>query len=346
MATGPGAGDRTGSGNWTESGDQPAGRHPTAGDQPTGAGAATPGGRTAARQAAVATAYRQELAGVGGVWRACVSVQDSAGTARIAVAHGADEPVEAYSVNKIAVAVAVLDKIDRGLLRLDQPMRVTAAALVPDGDGIFGLVGAYPNSVTLGHVLAALLTVSDDTAVRLCGLVCPARELNAILAAKGFPGTRVEPVADPNRFYLGTTTARETHDLLRALVRGQLLGSRSTAFLLAALRAPIAFTDGIRRRLSDDERRRVATKAGWFEDARGEAGVIFDSSGTPALTYAMFAHAADPAGGPAPEAARSVIRDASHPAVRARAAMGRRFLDALDGADPLDGPHPPPNDLP
>jgi hypothetical protein len=36
-----------------------------------------------------------------------------------AVEDTADERVEAYSVNKIAVAAAVLDKVDRGVLRLD-----------------------------------------------------------------------------------------------------------------------------------------------------------------------------------------------------------------------------------
>lgn len=319
MTTGPGAGGRTDADDRSDA------------DDPTGANDPV---RT--RLTAVATAYRQEMARAGGVWRACVSVQDAHGNARLAVSHGADEPVEAYSVNKIAVAVAVLDKVDRGLLWLGQPMRITAATVVPGGDGIFGLIGAYPSSVPLGHVLAALLTVSDDTAVRLCGLVCPARELNAILAAKGFPGTQVQPVDDPNRFFLGTTTARETHDLLRALVRGQLLSPSSTDFLLTALRSPIAFSDGMRQRLSDAERRRVATKAGWFADARGEAGVIFDSSGAPALTYAMFAQGVGRPeggrGGAGPwDAGTPGDRDAGHPAVRARAAMGRRFLDALDG---------------
>lgn len=54
-------------------------------------------------------------------------------------------------------------------------------------------------------------------AVRLCGLVCPAAELNAILVAKGFPNTQVVPVANPNRFFLGRTTPRETHDLVDEL---------------------------------------------------------------------------------------------------------------------------------
>ena len=267
----------------------------------------------------VAAIYRLASRVAGGTWNSFITVARPDGTLDTAVAEQPDQVVEAFSVNKIAVATAVLDKVDRGLLTLDQRVDVTAAIVIPAGDGIFRLDGAYPSSVTLGHALAALLTVSDDTAVRLCGLVCPALEINAILVAKGFPNTQVVPVANPNRFFLGRTTPRETHDLLQALVRGTLLSPTSTDFLLTALRSPIAFTDGIRRIMSSDERLRVATKAGWFADGRNEAGLMFDAAGRPVLTYALFARGqADPDN-----------FGATHPAVQARAVMGRAFFDAV-----------------
>jgi beta-lactamase class A len=280
----------------------------------------------------VARVYRQETKRTGGIWNGYISVANAGGTLGVAVDDFSDDLVEAFSVNKVAVATAVLDKVDRGLLTLDQHIEVTAAIIVPGGDGIFGLDGAYPSSVTLGHALAALLTISDDTSVRLCGLVCPALEINQILVAKGFPNTQVEPVANPNRFFLGLTTPRETHDLLQALVRGTLLSPTSTAYLLGLLRSPIAFTDGIRRTMSSDERLRVATKAGWFDDGRNEAGIMFDEAGLPVLTYSLFAH-----GQAHPE-----DFGATHPAVQARAVMGRLFLDgvgALSGAR-IPTPHP------
>ncbi|MEU7999067.1 serine hydrolase [Micromonospora sp. NPDC049060] len=268
----------------------------------------------------VAAIYERQTVAAGGNWQAYVSVADPAGPPVVAVSDEPDRRIEAYSVNKIAVAVAVLDKVDRGLLTLDQRVEVTEAIVVPGGDGMFSLDGAYPSFVTLGHVLANLLTVSDDTAVRLCGLVCPAAELNAILRGKGFPNTQVQPVANPNRFFLGTSTPRETHDLLRALVAGTLLSPAGTAFVLRLLRAPVAYTDGIRRVMSSTERARVATKAGWFADARHEAGVIFDTAGAPVLTYALFADGQAEPGD----------YGATHPAVEARARMGRRFLASVD----------------
>jgi beta-lactamase class A len=263
---------------------------------------------------AVRRAYRKAASAAGGVWNSYVTVRGIA-----AVAVGADDLVSAYSVNKVAVAVAVLDKVDRGLLALDHPLEVTESVVVPGPDGIFSLDGAYPSTVTLGHTLAAMLTISDDTAVRLCGQAVPAWEINEILTAKGFPQTQVEPVANPNRFYLGTTTARETHELLWALAAGSLLSAASTNYVLGVLRSPIAFTDGIRRIMSSGERARVATKAGWFEDGRSEAGLIFDTSGSPALGYALFAQ-----GQAHPE-----DFGATHPAVHARATMGRKFLNAV-----------------
>jgi beta-lactamase class A len=264
--------------------------------------------------------YEREAAKAAGTWNAYITVADPDGTAVAAVDLGSDEVVEAYSVNKIGVATAVLDKVDRGLITLDQQVQVPASIVIPDGDGIIKLDRAYPSAFTVGHVLALLLTVSDDTAVRLSGLVCPAAELNQILVAKGFPKTQVVPVANPNRFFLGKTTPRETHDMLQALVKGTLLSATSSDFLLNILRSQVAFTDGIRRVMSSDERGRVATKAGWFNDGRNEAGVMFDTTGKPVLTYSLFAH-----GQEHPE-----DFGATHPAVQARSEMGPKFLRAVD----------------
>ena len=263
--------------------------------------------------------YRREINRAGGVWNSFITVADPSGAYRTAVEDKADELVEAYSVNKLAVATAILDKIDRGQLTLGQRVSVTADIVATTGDGIFPLDSAYPSSVTLGHVMANLLSVSDDTAVRLCGLVCPAKEINGILVDKGFPKTQMQLVDNPNRFFLGKTTPRETHNLLQALMKGTLLSKKSTDFMVNILRSPVAFTDGIRRNMSTAERARVATKAGWLVDGRNEAGVMFDAAGCPVLTYALFAHGLTDADNFA----------ATHPALEARAVMGREFLDSI-----------------
>jgi beta-lactamase class A len=273
----------------------------------------------------IARAYQRQVERAGGTWSSSISVTDPDGTPRSAVSVGADVVVQADSVNKIAVATAVLDKIDRGLLTLDQRVEVTSDIVIQDTDGIIALDGAYPSSITLGHVMAVLLTVSDNTCVRLCGLVAPHAEINQILRDKGFVQTQVRGAANPNRFFLGTTTANETHTLLQRLVNGTLLSPASTAYLLNVLRSTSAFTDGVRLNLTTNERLRVATKAGWFDTRRAEAGIMFDPAGKPMLTYALFA--AGPYNGDA-----AVDLDnfaASHPAIAARAALGRKMFDAV-----------------
>ncbi|HEU5474530.1 MAG TPA: serine hydrolase [Actinophytocola sp.] len=268
----------------------------------------------------VARVYQREIERAGGTWWSAISVAGGP-----AVSDDADTVVEAYSVNKIAVATAVLDKIDRGLLTLDQRVDVPASIVIQDTDGVFALDRAYPSTVTLGHVMSLLLTVSDNTCVRLCGLVCPALELNEILRAKGFVATQVVPVANPNRFFLGRTTPNETHRLLEMLVGGTLLSPTSTDYLLNVLRSLSAFTDGVRLELTSTERLRVATKAGWFADGRNEAGVIFDAVGAPAAIYAMFASGTF-TGDPAVNVDNF---GATHPALRARAKLGRTMIDAV-----------------
>jgi beta-lactamase class A len=275
----------------------------------------------------VARVYARETGRAQGVWSSYLTIGSD-----VLVESGADTVVEAYSVNKLAVATAVLDKIDRGLLTLDQRVDVSADIVIQDTDGIFALDRAYPSSITLGHAMANLLTVSDNTAVRLCGLVCPALELNEILRGKGFTHTQVVPVSNPNRFFLGATTPREMHTLLSKLVAGTLLSPTSTDYLLNTIRSTSAFSDGIRLNLTTSERLRVGTKAGWFNAGRNEAGVVFTADGVPGAIYSLFAEG--------PFRGDAAVNDADfgapHPALRARQALGRALVDAVD-AQPATG---------
>ncbi len=89
-----------------------------------------------------------------------------------------------------------------------------------------------------------------------------------------------------------------------------------------------AFCDGIRLNLTTPERLRVATKAGWFNAGRNEAGIVFTADGRPGAVYSLFANG--------PFAGDAAVNDADfgapHPAMRARQALGRALLDAVDAA--------------
>ena len=234
----------------------------------------------------------------------------------------ADHVTQGYSVQKLAVATAVMDKIDRGELTLGQKLDLPADIIL-GGSGIYFLHTVWGDDITIANFLTAMLLVSDNTAVRMCGRVVPAAEINQILAAKGFVNTRVEPVANPNRFCLGTTTPREMHDLLWRLATGTLLSPASCRFLLSITRWINGYMDGVRRNMSSEERSRIATKYGadynTLGASRHEAGIMFGPDGAPKLTYAMFAEGLGDLDN----------YGATHPAVQAHAVIGRTMLDNL-----------------
>ncbi|MEV0651249.1 serine hydrolase [Phytomonospora sp. NPDC050363] len=272
----------------------------------------------AASTATLKEAYNAQTAAAGGNWYTKVTKVDAAGTWTSIITDDPDKVIDGASVQKLAVATAVLDKVDRGLLQLDQKVTLSSDLML-SGSGMYFLQTVWGDQITIAGFLTTLLLVSDNTCVRLCGSVCGTDETNAILASKGFTYTRVEPGSGPNRFFLGKTTPNEMNLLLRMLVGGTLLSTRSTNFMVGVLRGLSGYHDGVRRDMSSAERSRVATKYGADDDRRHEAGVIFDSSGRPTLTYAMFADALPDSGN----------YGGTHPAVKAHAVLGRKMFDEV-----------------
>ncbi|HET9518242.1 MAG TPA: serine hydrolase [Actinoplanes sp.] len=270
----------------------------------------------------VKDAYAKEKKKAKGTWHTHIAAVNHAGALKTIVADDADHVTYGYSVQKIAVAAAVLETCDRNNIPLSTKYELPAD-LILGGTGIYFLHQVWGDQITIANFLTAMLLVSDNTAVRMCGLVVPALDINKILAEKGFVHTRVEPVANPKRFYLGTTTPRETHTLLWKLANKTLLKPASCDFMLSILRWQNGYHDGVRRNMSSAERSRVATKYGadfnTLGASRHEAGIMFGPDGAPKLTYAMFAEGLGQ-------------RDnygATHPAVQAHAVLGRTMFDAL-----------------
>ena len=266
--------------------------------------------------------YERQKARVGGNWHAHIALVDAAGVPQPVVQDDADHVTKGYSVQKLAVATAVMDKVDRGELSLGQKLDLRADIIL-GGTGIYFLHTVWGDEITVANFLTAMLLVSDNTAVRMCGRVVPALEINEILAAKGFVHTRVEPVANPNRFFLGDTTPREIHDLLWRLATKTLLSPASCDFLLGILRWINGYHDGIRRNMSSEERSRVASKYGQdfntLGASRHEAGVMFGADGAPALVYGLFAEGLGDLDN----------YGATHPAVEAHAVLGRTMFDVV-----------------
>ncbi|GLZ81282.1 serine hydrolase [Actinorhabdospora filicis] len=267
--------------------------------------------------ASVQDAFAAQTSRAGGTWYVKVLRADGAGGFAPVLSLRQHDIVYGASVQKLAVAATVLDKVDRGLLSLSQKVTLDAGTVL-DGSGLYFHQTVWGDQITVAGFLTAMLLVSDNTAVRLCGALVPTAEINEILAAKGFTHTRVEPGSTPNRFFLGTTTPHEMTDLLARLANKTLLSPASCEFMLGILRGGSGYHDGVRRDMSSDERDRVATKHGAFDDARHEAGIMFDATGAPAAVYGFFADGME---------ADAENYGGTHPAVRAHALLGRVLFD-------------------
>ncbi|MGW4843074.1 serine hydrolase [Nocardia brasiliensis] len=266
---------------------------------------------------AFAAAYQAITARAGGRWHSLVT-NVTAGNAETVVAQDENFLIEGASVQKLAVATALLDAVDRGDLALSDTVELTGD-IIAEGSGIYHRQVVYGDRLTLSNVLTAMLQVSDNTAVRLIGSVLPGAEINRILATKGLARTRVDPLPDnPHRFWLGVTTPREMNDLLVRLVAGTLLSEASTVAMLRVLTwSSVGYVDGVRRTMSSMERTRVATKYGADDDRRHEAGVVFDEAGAAQLVYAYFAD----------QVPQADNFGSTNPVVEAHALLGRTMVD-------------------
>ena len=96
------------------------------------------------------------------------------------------------SVVKVWVALAVMDAVDRGRLRLDQPVLLTPADRSVFYQPLGSRIGAHGYTTTIYDLLRRQLTESDNTANdKLIAEVGGAGAVQAVLAAKGIDGVGV-----------------------------------------------------------------------------------------------------------------------------------------------------------
>src|SRR3954471_5804196 len=140
-------------------------------------GVSSPAQATPAGPATIRKVYEKEKKKDGGLWHTHIAAVDATGTPTPIVEDDADHVTYGYSVQKLAVATAVMDKIDRGLLTLGTKLDLQADIIL-GGSGIYHLHRVWGDEITVANFLTAMLLVSDNTAVRMCGRVVPALEIN------------------------------------------------------------------------------------------------------------------------------------------------------------------------
>jgi beta-lactamase class A len=193
------------------------------------------------------------------------------------VGHNQDAEHFAASINKLPVALVVLEDLRSGALDLEQTMTWTEADRRA-GLGEFDQADS-PLQAPLKDVVHDLLNRSGNTAVRILvnGALGGAAAVNDRWAAEpNLEHTRLQPL-DAARFFLGNSTA---HDSLWAME--QLMSDRDeySRFMKHSLAANI-FTDyGVRSQLGESEWTVLVNKVGILEDTEGnnrhDVGIVYN----------------------------------------------------------------------
>src|SRR5690349_5570225 len=100
--------------------------------------------------------YDRQKTRAGGRWHSHIAALNPDGSATEIVADDADFVINGYSVQKLAVATAVLDKVDRGELTLGTLTPLTADNIA-GGSGIYHLHRVYGDQITVANFLTAML---------------------------------------------------------------------------------------------------------------------------------------------------------------------------------------------
>lgn len=178
------------------------------------------------------------------------------------------------STFKVAVAAALLDRVDKGEIRLDQRFDISPDMFV-SGGGVIGSTFVHPGiSLSVANLIEVMITESDNTATDIClRLAGGPAAVTARLRALGIEGQRVDryvvegirdfyrlsgpgtkavveeaTLKDPN-FALSPvepnpdfekdprdhTTPRAMLELLLAIDSGTAVSAESRAFLLGAM---------------------------------------------------------------------------------------------------------------
>ncbi|GEN75217.1 CGA/CIA family class A beta-lactamase [Chryseobacterium hagamense] len=146
------------------------------------------------------------------------------------------------SVFKFHIAAAVLDRVDKGKLSLDQKVSLNAANLMPDTWS--PLRDKYPNGsaeVPLSEIIEYTVAKSDnngcDILLKLLGGTGTVQKFMDSKGVKGFQikYNEADMHQDWNAQYKNYSTAVSATDVLKKFYDGKLLSEKSTAYLMKVM---------------------------------------------------------------------------------------------------------------
>ncbi len=196
----------------------------------------------------------------------------------------------AASVNKVAVAYLLLEDLNSHNRSMNDVLRLPPADQRSVGDGTYDQ-GDDTAQATLGDVLYDMLNRSGNTAVRvIVNAMGGASTVNDRLNNfPEIPNTRLIVLPDPQRFYMGDTSAREALFIMEQM--HQASGTHA-AFMKEAMATNIYTDFGVRSQLGDIEHITLINKTGSLNDPDGnnrhDIGIIKNTKTGKQFSYAVM----------------------------------------------------------
>lgn len=196
----------------------------------------------------------------------------------------ADEPVPSASVIKLPIFVELFHQIQRGPLKLTDPVIMLAADQRP-GSGVLRLFST-PHQLTIGDAATLMIVLSDNTATNFIIDKVGIRNVNARmdsmglrntrLHAKVFLGTSTTIDTTANRKWgFGVTTPADIAEIFVRLYRGQIVSDTVSKQMIEILKNN--FDDlAIPRFLPADAA--VANKTGALNATKHDCGIVFSKA--------------------------------------------------------------------
>jgi beta-lactamase class A len=212
------------------------------------------------------------------------------------VSHRGGERFQMASVFKVPVAIAVLDAVEKGRLRLDQDVEI----LESDREEVGPINDTWKPGmrVTVAYMVDVMLVDSDNTAAdKLIALLGGPAVAEKALTARGVSGIRIsldekglgvamkEDLAALERGEQNGATPDAMAALLVRLFKGELLPAPSTSRILDAMRR--CATGGRRLRAGLPKGIEVRDKTGTLRSCSNDSGILTLPDGTH-LVVAVF----------------------------------------------------------
>ncbi|WP_420129721.1 serine hydrolase [Longimicrobium sp.] len=198
------------------------------------------------------------------------------------------ETFPSASLIKVSVLVALLDEVERGTMRLDDPLTMIARDRVGGSGVLQHLHGGL--QLTVEDAARLMIIISDNTATNLLLDKVPMRTVWAKMDSLGLPHTRIHSktflrstsvaMDSSVKYGLGVTTPDETVRLFTLLHQGRAVSPRMDSVALAMLRGNEDWNKMVRW-LPDGAT--AAHKSGDVDQSRNDCGILYGPDAPVAL---------------------------------------------------------------